>query len=122
MGPPPPPPAAYILGLAGAFFCMIHAGAHMCMCGHLAHEEYLTSGFILDELWVACWGATMILVARHKRRRNWLLHFWILITGTLSFVLGPLTLVPLAFVIWSLFSLKAISHPPSKPDEPAVAP
>ena len=112
---PSPPKVAYILGVLGAVLCLYHANVHFCMCGHLAHEETPLAGFIVDEAWVTAWGVMMVLVARYKRRTNWFLYFWTFVTGTLSFGLGPLTLVPMALMMWFLFSLDAVKRRKLKP-------
>jgi hypothetical protein len=105
------PQMAYVLGIVGAVFCMVHTFSHLCQCGHLAHDD---SGVVLDRVWIASWGGMMILVAAKRRRRNWLIYFWVLVTGGLSFGLGALTLLPLAMLIWSLFNLTAVKQSASR--------
>ena len=78
------PRLAFYLYYSGGLLYMIHCVFHMCMCGHLAHEDGL-GRYPLDLAWLALWGGAMLAVAKHHRRNNWRFYFSIFVVGFLSF-------------------------------------
>ena len=103
------PRLAFYLYYSGGLLYMIHCVFHMCMCGHLAHEDGL-GRYPLDLAWLALWGGAMLAVAKHHRRNNWRFYFSIFVVGFLSF---PLQLLAAVLALVPLHFLHTLNKPPT---------